>query len=252
MKFIFVSPIFCPNDNMFNRNINSLKSAIKFILPKVETFLLGGFCAKEDYWKSIDEIIKESKSEKIKIYKGKQNKGKAYNVNKMMRYIINKNTQFDYVLTCDSDIIFIDDIIHNFKKLNLDNHGIISPLQLEHCCHLIENLEKKIEIHNDKKITFYYSPEGTYIAGGCWFIKKESWEMVGGYQVLGVYCSDDANLLRDISNRGFKVCICDLLKVIHPHDDFPKYAKWKYKTSLKTMSLDEAIKDSEKFWEEYK
>ena len=247
MKFIFISPVFCPNDYMFERNIKSIESSIKFILPKVEIYLIGGYCAKQEYWEKIETLLNKDNTS-IKIYKGKKNKGKAYNVNKMINYVNLKNIEYDYILTCDSDIIFIEDIIHYFKKLNFDNHGIIALNQLEHSCHIKNNLEKKIELHNGIKIKFYYSPNGTHIAGGCWFIKREAWLMSGGYKVFGVYCSDDATLLKDISNLGFKVCICDNLKVIHPFDNNKEYAEWKYKTSLKILDLEEAIKESDKFW----
>ena len=100
--------------------MNSLESAIKYVLPNVKIFIIGGYCAKEEYWTKIYNLQKNSNNKIFKIYKGSINMGKAYYVNKMINYLIKQNYNFDYILTCDSDIIFINDIIHN-DNLNNDN-----------------------------------------------------------------------------------------------------------------------------------
>ena len=248
MKVIFISPIFCPNDNMFTKNMNSLESAIKYVLPNVKMFVIGGYCAKEEYWTEIYNLQKNSNNKIFKIYKGCINMGKAFYVNKMINYLIKQNYDFDYILTCDSDIIFINDIIHKFKNLKLNNHGIIAANQLENCCHVINKLDIKKVKYDDKVIIFYYSYAGEYIAGGCWFILKNAWIEVDGYRILGVYCSDDMHLLKDIFNKNYKVCICDELTVIHPNEENLSYSKWKRNTSNKKMNLIDAVKDSENFW----
>ena len=244
MKISILQNIFCPNEHMLQKNIDSILSQYQF-KGKVEFHYIG-WC-KEEFWEQIEKVIKPLNPKTF--IKRRKNYGKAYNINQLVH-----NINTDFILTMDSDIIFKDnvDYFSELKNLiNIPKLGIISLNQEEHNCHLLQIMDHKM-IHKQHEIV--WSSSGGGIAGGCILVNKEAWDKVEGYRVMGVYAGDDAHLFKDIKNKGYLNGLDKSLSVIHPHDNNRQYQLWKLHVCTRDsngntdINLDDKIKESMKIW----
>jgi hypothetical protein len=240
MKILVTQPIFIPNEDKLKRNINSIKSfkhiLKKYLLMNLEIDIkIGGWAESDDLWdrfiKNVDDNISYKRFDK--------NYGKSFIINDLSKNI----DDYDYMLTLDSDIVFIDnDPIKRLVKLaekiptyTNKPFGFLSLNQEESNCHLIDTLDKSFKWGNE---VVKWAEDGGGIAGGCLFISKENWKEVGGYREgLKNYDSDDRYFLLDTLKNGMSFGLAESLHVIHPKDDDGEYAKWKLDSVSKNKSI---------------
>ena len=248
MKLCVAQPIFAPNKEMFDKNIRSIRSLKNLQADNVD-FYFSGY-ALDEYWNELDTEI--DKLCPVLYNKYSINYGKAYNINS----ITSNLTGYDLLLTMDSDIVFLDDYdyLGRINDLNIENLGVISFMQLEGNCHLVDRLDQKIVINNH---TFIYNRDGGGIAGGCVLVNFDFWKEIGGYRVMGVYAGDDAFLFIDAMQRGKRFALDLDIEVIHPFENDHEYQKWKVSVCQRDSNgierdISNQIEEATNFWRERK
>ena len=262
MNIIYVQSIFAPNVNMLLRFVRSVSSFIDYYVKNDYKFkcVFGGYCAKEEYWLIIDELLKsviDNYHIDIIVNRFDKNYGKAYVVNSLVEKFL---TNEEYIFTADSDICYIENqpnIIYRLveamnysKAINL-NPSLISLYQEEANCHILNACYENRHYYNGKygsEMVCHPTNAGG-VAGGCLFISTNFWKIVNGYKVLGVYAADDANIMIDSRKNGYNFLMSNSIRCIHPKETDKKYQDWKIKTSSKIQSLPDAIKDANLFWD---
>jgi hypothetical protein len=267
-KIVFVQPIFCPNQKMFDFNKNSLLSLKKYLKTnKTENidYVFGGY-GIEPFYSEIKELIKSFIPTPILFDFGK-NYGKAVVVNTMLTEYFKIN-KADYIFTLDSDMLFNNnenDIFERLQKvistvfmggsnaeLSKVKIGIVACNMTGDNAHWIKNFENRFSV-GDEVISF--PNNGVGIAGGCLFIKEKLWREVGGYRTIGVYAPDDAALMHDCRRVNHLAVVVETIKLHHPgtHDD-KVYQSWKVQTAQKAlnMSFKDSVEYTENFWSNYK
>ncbi|MFW6130640.1 MAG: hypothetical protein ACOC56_05585 [Atribacterota bacterium] len=260
----YVQPIFAPDKLRFERNISSIQSMSDYLKENPYTdieFHFGGW-AKEEYWNEfIDLISKEFAKYKFVIKKFNKNYGKAKVVN-----TLTKGIDSTYILTADSDIIFMSDQLNLFerliefsdkcKELRGKPFGLVALNQVGQCCHLPCANQNEVKYKNsfgNEEIIKYPNGKGC-IAGGCIFFENKVWKEIGGYREMGVYAGDDAYFLIDLCDNGKCIQYMKSLYIIHPHESDPVYAKWKIDVCQRDgggkSKLDKRrIEEANKFWD---
>jgi len=273
MDTIFIQPIFAPDKKRFERNWESLTSFFKYCdTYKYDIkFAIGGWCPDE-YWNQFVNLVNSRDSKnKITLLRFERNYGKAVVVNKLYNTVREKNVQYKYILTCDSDILFPSDttrMVERLEKLATESptytrkpFGMVSLNQLGANCHWKICYENQFTYDNGlgqtENIVYPNAPSG--IAGGCLFISKNCWESVGGYRQLSIYAGDDAYLLVDAYTKGFSHQMSDSIAIIHPEENDELYAKWKHMVCQRDSvggvvrdNLDSKIEEAENFWKNHK
>ena len=271
MSILLCQPIFAPNDNVAERDINSLISLGKYLKEnniKNVDVCLGGWALNAELWENIISTIKEYFG-KIDVLRFSDNVGKAVVVNTLVKKYCKPHHQ--YIISVDSDILFSMDNKQIFNRLiNMaekteqvknKKFGLIGLQQLGHGCHLpmcYENEHNYTTTNNGEtfteKFVWHSSPSG--IAGGCLFISRKAWDDVGGYRIMGVYVGDDAYFLIDVRNKGYSWQMSDSIPIIHPPENDIEYAKWKVKVCQRDGAgvvlgdISNQIKEATKFWED--
>lgn len=262
MKVIYIQPIFAPNLEMLFRLIRSVTSFIDYYVKNNYSFkcVFGGYCSKEEYWSMIEILLKyaiDNYNMNIIIMRFDKNYGKAYVVNTMTTKYL---TDEEYIFTADSDIIYIESqpsIIHRLieameysKSINL-NPSLVSLFQEDSNCHILDICYEHKYYYNGQyghEMVCHPTCAGG-VAGGCLFISSEFWKLIGGYKVLGVYASDDANIMVDSREKGYNFLLSNSIRCIHPKETNSSYQKWKNETSSKVLSLSDAVNDANLFWD---
>ena len=265
---LYCQPIFAPNIALLNKNLNSINSIYNYLIKynlNIDSinFCFGGWCINDDYWNIISNKIKELFN--IEAIRFEKNYGKAYVVNKLINFS-QKNINFKYILTLDSDILIDVNEEKIFERLIScvglstlllkKKCGLIALNQSENNAHIIDYIyQNQLIVNNGLKIEkIVYSNGYSGIAGGCLFIPLDSWNIVGGYRIMGVYAGDDAYLLVDLYNKNMLILMVDTIKCIHPYETNEQYLKWKGETCQKNQivvdenKLNELINDTYKFW----
>jgi hypothetical protein len=269
MDTIFIQPIFAPDKKRFDRNWDSLVSFLTYCEKyKYDVkFAVGGWCLDE-YWEKFTKLINESYlKNKITLMRFEKNYGKAAVVNALHQKVKEKGVNYKYILTCDSDILFLKDtnnLIERLEQLAVESvkhtkkpFGMVSLNQKGANCHWEVCYQNQYTYTNKfggkEKIVYPTAPSG--IAGGCLFISKECWEKVNGYRQLGVYAGDDAYFLVDTYTNGFSHQMSDTIDIIHPTENDEEYAKWKHKVcqrdsagGYKKENIDGLVEEAENFW----
>jgi len=240
MKILVTQPIFIPNEDKLKRNIDSVKS-FKYILKKYPLLNLkvdikiGGWAKTDDLWKKFIDQVDDT----ISYERFDRNYGKPIIINKLSKNIDN----YDYMLTLDSDIIFVDNdpikrLVKLADKIPTYTHkplGFIALNQKQHNVHLINNLDKSFKWKNE---TVKWSDRGGGIAGSCLFIPKENWKEVGGYRKsLKNYGGIDGYFLLDTITNNKSATLVETLEVIHPYENDEGYAKWKLHAATNNKSI---------------
>jgi hypothetical protein len=241
----FIQTIFCPNDDMYEKNIKSIDSLLKYYNKMGYSYkiILGGYCAKDTYYQ---HIVKMCSDFDVIIDRYIDNYGKAFIINDLIsKYLV--DTEDDYFITFDSDIIFkfdetdiveriydcynyIDFWLSIRNNIEIDKKiGLIAFEQEVNCLHLDEGRQKKYTFENTKgTIEMLCRPHrDTGIAGGCIAIKLAVWNEVGGYRLNSVYGGDDAFLIQDLYKLGYMSYISMSIPIIHPFDNNELYTNWK-------------------------
>tara|TARA_R110000851_G_scaffold108257_2_gene229347 strand:+ start:4602 stop:5408 length:807 start_codon:yes stop_codon:yes gene_type:complete len=260
----YIQPIFIPDENHLDINIESIKTFGNYIkeFPYDVKCVFGGWAKSPKWFSEIccmiqknipDDIILE-----IKAYD--KNYGKAYVVNDLYRSI---NThKFKYFLTADSDIQFSPKICNIFEKLHsiAENFteetkkklGLISLNLEDEQCHIIKQLKKEYHVltSDGTKEKLIYNASGAHIAGGCIFVSRSAWDEVGGYKELSVYGGHDGTLLSDMNQKKYMCVVSPELSVIHPRNKDVLYRRHKQQLQ-KTKdgkSLKQTMVQTEDFW----
>lgn len=243
MKILVTQPIFLPNEDKLQRNINSIDS-FKYIIKKYPLLdikidiKIGGWARSDKLWDIFISKL-EDLDYNISYTRFDRNYGKSYIINKLSENI----HEYDYMLSLDSDIIFIDNNpIERLIKLSdeVSNHsnkpfGVLSLNQEESNCHLVDILDISLKIEDEE---IKWNDKGNGIAGGCFFISKENWEEINGYRRgLKNYDSDDHYLFTDTLNNNRTYGMISTLSVIHPEDKDNDYALWKLKSVNNKRSI---------------
>jgi len=263
----YVQPIFAPDKIRLDRNLDSLHSMSVHLqchpFDDIE-FYFGGW-AKDEYWPLISEVVtREFAGRKFILKKFDKNYGKGKVVNTLMKDVDTK-----YVLTADSDILFLKEEYKMFERLI--NAAEISPVirgipfgmlslnQSGNNCHLSFCYNQRVEY--DNKFGRYeahcFPDGGGGIAGGCIFFENKLWKLIGGYKVMGVYAGDDAYFLMDVYNLKRSIQIFETCSVIHPHEDDPVYAQWKVRICQRDSNpfrtlTEEQMQEAKIFWDTHK
>jgi hypothetical protein len=268
MDTIFVQPIFAPDQKRFERNLDSLTSFFKYCdhYKYDVKFAVGGWC-KDEYWTKFVDLVNGSYAKnKVTLLRFENNYGKAAVVNSLYAKVKEKNIDFKYMLTADSDIVFPIETEHMFDRLEdvavksvpirKMPFGMCGLQQLGHGCHFQTIYQNEYTIDNrfGNKDRIVYPHASSGIAGGCLFFAKDAWDKIGGYRVQGVYAGDDAYALVDIARNGYSYQVADKIGIIHPHEDDAEYAKWKVKVcqrdtnGIVKQNLDSYINEANDFW----
>lgn len=267
-KILLLQPIFCPSEEQFQRNANSLVSLGEYLNTNKVTNVecqFGGWCASNELWNRILVILKKY-FPNHEITSFKNNVGKAVAINFLYKKHVKPSHEF--LISADSDIIFplstesmfdrlikASEFMTAYKKMPT---GLIALHQLEHGCHLpsvwennyqfVSNVNNKL--HNEKIIW----PSGAGgIAGGCLFISRKAWEVIGGYRIMGCYSGDDAYFLLDVAAHGFSWQMSESIPIIHPADSDLLYSQFKVKvcqrdSGASKSDITDQIREAEDFW----
>ena len=277
-RTVFVQPIFVPDEKRFERNLNSINSFIYYCEKnnvKIDC-VFGGWGREDLMLKIIDRLSeKDLPFNIISIQKFSRNYGKAIVVNKLVKAVEEKGVDFEFILTCDSDIMFTEtekDIIERLEGISQVTEtihrkpfGVLGINQKGESHHRPKTFQKVLELIVDnysEKIS-WGEPEpelkevydcATHIAGGCLFISKSGWDKVGGYRVMGVYAGDDTYLLKDLAENGFNYQLVQSINIYHPPENDTEYYKWKQMTTKKYSgprknNIDKIMDETDKFWE---
>lgn len=265
-KVAYVQPIFAPDKLRFERNIASIKSMGEYLrkYPYKDIELHFGGWADDDFWPTFKEFIKEEfKDFTFIIKKFDRNYGKAFVVNKLM-----KEVETEYVLTADSDILFLEEEKNMFERLVFAAEkvpevrgkpmGLIALNQKGQNCHLDFCYKHKVEFNGENgRYEALCFPKGKGgIAGGCIFFRNDVWKKIGGYREMGIYSGEDAYFLVDLFDAGYCLQIFETLHVRHPAENDPIYAKWKVKVCQRDSGHGRKITKSQmieadSFWEKH-
>lgn len=266
IRILFCQPIFLASEKLKEKNFDSIKS-LKYIIEYLPydyeiIFKLEGWAFKDKFWSEFVELV-SSFPIQIEYRRLEHNYGKAYVINKIVR---EHRDDFDYILTCDSDIVFLENQ-HYLERLVECNkthpeRELISMNLLKMDAHNWKILNKKKEYDGkfNKEIFFYNDSIAGGIAGGCFFINKKSWKIISGYRQINVFGGDDGVMMSDLYKKNIKTCVLKTLSVIHPWD-VPgvkifggQYRLWKSKlnqdkTEKTKQELEELSKKSiEELW----
>lgn len=256
MNVAYVQPIFCPNDDLFERNLKSVKSFVDYYLKNNYEFkcVFGGYCSKKKYFDILNAEF--SRLSNVYVERFDKNYGKAYTVNNLTKHI----EDVDYFLTADSDVVYLDnqpDMIGRLVEAvdfsdKIGQHaGIIGLSLLEHNVHLMELMtqykREYVGMFTSECISRPHEALGG-LGGGCLFIDNVLWKEIGGYKVLGVYAADDGNLMVDCRKSGRYFWLSQSIAAIHLMETNEEYQRWKIEHAPKILELNEAIEDANKFW----
>lgn len=268
---LYIQPIFAPTDEKYQQNLRSIQSfaeySKKYRTDDIRlTVLFGGWAYCDELWNRLATTIFELFG--VDAVRFDKNYGKAYVVNALSK--LKADTDYDAILTADSDILFDAGEKYMFERLYyacdvIEKHkdikwGVLALNQYAQCCHLDmcyqNEFQYSISINDEifsEKIVWPSKSGG--IAGGCIFVNRELWEKIGGYRIMGVYAGDDAYLLIDCDKAGFSWQMTHSLGVIHPFDkENQAYSKWKRDVCQRVSTggierdISEQVKEADEFW----
>jgi hypothetical protein len=270
-KILLLQPIFCPSEEMTQRNINSIVSLGEYLnkmdRPLVEV-QVGGWAKNQSLLNKILPVLKQYfPNNEVAMFKN--NVGKAVIINSLARKHLKSHHQF--IVSADSDILFplstenmfsrmikLAELMEAYKRKPV---GLIAFNQQGQNCHLPHEVYQNIynvdsmaagKLYKEKMVW----PSGAGgIAGGCLFISRKAWDTINGYRVMGCYSGDDAYFLLDIGARGFSWQMADTIPIIHPPQNDVEYAQWKVKVCQRDSGQNKAdisfqIKEAEDFWKD--
>ncbi len=267
-RILFVHPIFGPNEAIAEKNINSIVSIGNYLrenrISNVD-MVFGGWCREAAHMDKIKATIRRY-FPYAEIQEWDKNVGKGTVVNTLSKKL---NDSHKFMLTADSDILFPLDTADMFDRLIIMAQvseqlkkrpfGMIGLNQLGAGCHMDvcqENFVTYDVEHNGKKYAerMVWPTGGGGIAGGCLFISKAAWQLIGGYKIQGVYSGDDAYFLLDCYMRGFTYQMSESIAIVHPPENDLEYAQWKVKVCQRDSgrvqsNLDPFIDEANEFWD---
>jgi GT2 family glycosyltransferase len=203
--------------------MNETKKSLLSLIPSVKTskHSVNVYIGDNNSPPEMVEWLLSLKSDKITVYLSEKNVGKSTIVN----YMCSLHNNCDYVISCDSDLIYegtanwVDEAVwcmNNFPRFKL-----LSLNQFGNCQHLSG-------LFSTTRVGKHIVKFGNYrsIAGGCFIIKRDIWDKIGGYKDVGVYGADDANVMLDVSKIA-SLGVIETLGMYHPFPNNEGYEKWK-------------------------
>ena len=169
------------------------------------------------------DFIKENFQDVI-ILEQDQNYGFGYANNIGISYALENNAEF--VLLLNQDAKLDGGCITKLSEASISNknYGILSPIHCDWNGEYLEtsfarylSQESNKDFYSDfvlgksKQIVY----EVPFIAAACWFIKKNVFETVGGFDPIFKHLGEDVNLTQRIIYHGFKIGVLSNCKVMH-------------------------------------
>lgn len=205
--------------------LNQLKDSLLSVIGSIKgskydiQLIIGDNNSDKDTVEWLKSFQKTNKG--VVLYLSDKNVGKAEIVN----YMYSLHSDCDYVVSMDSDLVWegngllFDEMVEAMELF--PQFGLLSMEQTGNCCHL-EGLFSKTK-NGRHKVRF-----GNYrsVAGGCFIIRKQLWDMIGGYRDVGIYSADDAYVMLDVSKTS-KVGVLETISMFHPFDTDEGYKCWK-------------------------
>ena len=268
-EFLYVQPIFGPNEYHLQRNLKSLESMFTYLkeCPEFVKVAFGGWCATDDLWNAVQEFIKNNFKDRVVLLKRFEgNYGKAVVVNDIMMSDEIDKLGVQYVLSADSDICYSTDNKFMFNRMKScaeqseivkgKKFGLLACRQTENDRHYPTVQNNKFEFKNihrntDEVVVWPTDPSG--IAGGCWMFSLEAWRKIGGYRIMGVYAGDDAYFLLYTKPNNLTWQVVNTISVVHPWEEDPDYGAWKGSvcgrdSNGKNNNITKQIEEAANFW----
>lgn len=262
MKIVFMQPLFCPTQEMFERNVRSLESLRdylqKYPIKGQIDFLFSGW-GDPVLFEKLTKLIHTFLPATPVTFRDR-NYGKAIVVNDCLKDYFEKNNA-DFIFTCDSDIVFdlseqdIFSVAIDVMSHEVTTHmgsrrrlGVIAYNQKEAQCHIHNAFDCCAIINNKHCIKWARTGEG--IAGGCVCISVPLWKQINGYRPFGVYAGDDGYLMYDCIRVGYLAAVLQTSYVIHPKESNQTYQQWKNQTIKQSghVSYEELFNEATTFW----
>jgi GT2 family glycosyltransferase len=258
-KYLFVYPVFIPDDKRLEEAIESIGSWVSQINQETTDIIIGGWCANDEYYNSFVTVVQELDNN-LKVKRFDKNYGKAKVVNDLVSEHINNNPNCEYFISCDSDIVLplgnteiferMDKAANIMETQYSKKFSYFALEQLGACCHQHEKFDSKLKLDIEDVV---YNSKIEGIAGGAIFVSVKFWKEVGGYRVMGVYSGDDGYLLYDSFRTGHTASVIKTISVFHPGDSTTEYTEWKKSqlsmcTGRPVDNLDGAIANADAFW----
>jgi hypothetical protein len=279
-QIVFIQPVFCPCDSVFQLNKNSLSSLLEYLKESRYRIdiILGGWAINDFYWDEIFKIVDELKKLElgvVEITRFKHNYGKSYIVNKLHNKYYKNNKTVKFIFTVDSDIQFdleepymFDRMLFAANKLEMENNRPFGCLTLnlkpnQHNDFVYKDKCVEFNCFGDKKEELRWDSiyQGGF-AGGALFISTKAWKKIGGYKMYSqTYAPEDAFLFMSLNALNYSFAIFKTLYVIHPANVSEEYTAWKkFVMNRGYIIFDKFdknkfmanVKESEKFWKEFK
>ncbi len=267
-KVLFMQNCFCPDENQFKRlkrSLLSLENYTRHCKPQHEyRFVLSGYVHENyvqnlviffDEWMDINLFFTQG----IFLDLNTENIGKGKVCNKCIpKYTHNQD--YSHVFMFDNDIVFKEcphDIVDILIKQQdeMDTIGnlkypVISCNFEEHQVHNIEAMDQGHHCKDGRLVKCSTGHFGV-LGGGCWLVRKEHWDKLGGYCSDTIYGKDDGKFYLDTIRDGMMVALSMDICVIHPSDEDDAYNRFKADTNVNRvlkMNYDELTTDSNNFW----
>jgi len=238
MSIIFVKSLFCPNNQYFNITYNSITNNIESILSSLSIIkkfgdikiifigwvsnefreIISNFCSIFINIIDVQYIFWDDNHGKIKLY-----------------YDVFSGLADKLILYSDHDIIMNTnfwDCLENVNKIMSDESdfglfGLLALNQLEDCRHHCTNDCVQKIIHNENILIAHHDD----IAGGCFFIKNDTYINPPFYHVYGF---DEKYI--SLCIQGKKTGILLNRYITHPYaNDEITYKKWKINNIIRSL-----------------
>jgi hypothetical protein len=203
-------------DVTLNRGINGARKSF------MDTFL-------DDYIRINEGTVFSA----INVYDPGENIGKAKIINEMAF----TNSEFDYLVSIDSDMELMD-----VKWLNKMLSVLLEPNQPfpigAVCANQINNSMHKIT--NTKKVTMgeltlVCTPGNIGVSGGVLLTSADLWYEIAGYRAGKIFGDDDTSYASDCHMRGMVMGYIEEVEFFHPSDDNVDYAEWKNRAKFSKL-----------------
>jgi hypothetical protein len=158
-----------------------------------------------------------------------ENVGKAKSVNTAVDTYVNDES---IICSLDSDImVYALTLQYCFRIIEQSRTPMILCAQQDgDNCHRYSpnGTLQMMDLGDRVKQEIIHAPNGRGVAGGCMFIKSNTFKHMGGYDTsMGIYGGNEMGLYVKFSNRKYGIFVAKDLMVFHPFEDDAKYQEWK-------------------------
>lgn len=255
-KILYIQTIWVPSEELYKKNIESLKSLVQYlgVYPNSDIeFIFCGWSYVPEYFSKICEYIASNITNKYTIFGYDHNYGKAYCVNTSLKSI---DLNHEYIVISDSDMLLDINCDNMFSKLAFMANeapaltgklfGYIAPMQKMYNCHM--DIIYNNQIQTSYGNLFFPSGNGG-IAGGYLFISVNAWKAINGYRYGGVCFGEDAYIMCDMLQNGYSCYVSEDVWVNHPYEHCSIYHSYKVNQCQNPqLEFNESIKATEEFF----